>query len=107
MMILGDAFANPEFQAIGWILLLTAGLTAYYTFRVYFRVFMGPVEYEPGDEVHGAAQDNAAHRKHAEGEHLAEEAHKPVGETSHCINALASATAEVSREKPELSVVLA
>ena len=39
----------------GWTLLLvfTAGLTAYYTFRVFFRVFMGPAHFEPGDEVHG------------------------------------------------------
>ena len=49
-MILGDAFGHPHLQAIGWILLLTAGLTAYYTFRVFFRVFLGPVEYHPGEE---------------------------------------------------------
>jgi len=58
-LILGEAFANPHTAAIGWILLLTAGLTAYYTFRVYFRVFMGPVSFEPGDENHDAA--HAAH----------------------------------------------
>jgi NADH-quinone oxidoreductase subunit L len=52
-MILGEAFANSQMQAIGWILLLTAGLTAYYTFRVFFRVFVGPKHYEPGDEHHG------------------------------------------------------
>ena len=52
---------------IGWILILTAGLTAYYTFRVFFRVFMGPVEYHPGDEVHdhdhadAHGDDHAAH----------------------------------------------
>lgn len=58
-MILGEAFANPYTQAIGWILLLTAGLTAYYTFRVYFRVFVGPKYYEPGDEAHAA--EDAGH----------------------------------------------
>ncbi|MCH7792032.1 MAG: NADH-quinone oxidoreductase subunit L [Planctomycetes bacterium] len=52
-MILAEAFVTPGFRVIGWILLLTAGLTAYYTFRVFFRVFVGPVDYEPGDEHHG------------------------------------------------------
>jgi NADH-quinone oxidoreductase subunit L len=61
-MILGDAFANPHTQAIAWILLLTAGLTAYYTFRVYFRVFVGPTQFEPGEEAHGAG-----HADHDEG----------------------------------------
>jgi NADH-quinone oxidoreductase subunit L len=60
--ILGDAFANPKTQAIGVILLLTAGLTAYYTFRVFFRVFMGPKHYEAGDEVH--AHDDHGHDAH-------------------------------------------
>jgi NADH-quinone oxidoreductase subunit L len=56
-MILGDAYANPSLKIIGWILLLTAGLTAYYTFRVFFRVFVGPQQYEMGDEGHGAHGD--------------------------------------------------
>ncbi len=56
-MILAQAFTTPGdviagSQWIGWILLLTAGLTAYYTFRVYFRVFIGPEHYEPGEEIH-------------------------------------------------------
>jgi NADH-quinone oxidoreductase subunit L len=55
--ILAEAFVTPGAAAIGWILLLTAGLTAYYTFRVFFRVFMGPVHFEPGDEGH----DDHAH----------------------------------------------
>jgi NADH-quinone oxidoreductase subunit L len=49
---------------IGWVLLLTAGMTAYYTFRVYFRVFMGPQEFHPGDEVH-AHDDHDGHGDHA------------------------------------------
>lgn len=56
--IMGDAFANPHTQAIGWILLITAGLTAYYTFRVFFRVFVGPKHYEPGDEAHAPHDDH-------------------------------------------------
>jgi len=58
-MILGEAFANPLMRPVGWILLFTAGLTAYYTFRVFFRVFMGPAHYELGDEGHGSHDDHA------------------------------------------------
>ena len=66
-MILAEAFTTPTMQPIGWILLFTAGLTAYYTFRVFFRVFVGPVEYEPGDEVHGHADHG--HGDHGHGDH--------------------------------------
>src|SRR6185295_15165868 len=55
--ILANAFGSPSGKAIGILLLLTAGLTAYYTFRVFFRVFTGPQHFEPGDEVH--AHDDA------------------------------------------------
>ncbi|MBC7835625.1 MAG: NADH-quinone oxidoreductase subunit L [Phycisphaerales bacterium] len=83
-MILADAFSHPQFRAIGWILLITAGLTAYYTFRVYFRVFMGPKYFEPGDELHaaahgddhGEAHDAAGHVTHSaapHGQHMAAE----------------------------------
>ncbi len=51
-VILAETFVTPGTAVIGWILLLTAGMTAYYTFRVFFRVFMGPVHFEPGDEAH-------------------------------------------------------
>lgn len=60
-MILAEAFVTPGAAAIGWLLLLTAGLTAYYTFRVFFRVFMGPKHYEPGDDLHGDAGDFHPH----------------------------------------------
>lgn len=52
-MIIAESFVTPGYSAIGWILLITAGLTAYYTFRVFFRVFVGPVHFEPGEEHHG------------------------------------------------------
>ncbi|MCC5786350.1 MAG: NADH-quinone oxidoreductase subunit L [Phycisphaerales bacterium] len=54
-MILAEAFITPGpgYQFLGVILLLTAGITAYYTFRVFFRVFVGPKQFEPGDELHG------------------------------------------------------
>jgi NADH-quinone oxidoreductase subunit L len=60
-MILANAFSNGHLQAIGWILLITAGLTAYYTFRVFFRVFVGPVEYHAGEEDHGGGHDAGEH----------------------------------------------
>ncbi|MBX3385627.1 MAG: NADH-quinone oxidoreductase subunit L [Phycisphaeraceae bacterium] len=66
--ILGDAFANPAMVPIGWILLITAGLTAYYTFRVFFRVFVGPAYYEPGDELH-AHDDHSHDHAHANKDH--------------------------------------
>ncbi|MCC5823775.1 MAG: NADH-quinone oxidoreductase subunit L [Phycisphaerales bacterium] len=59
--ILAEAFVTPGASVIGFLLLLTAGLTAYYTFRVFFRVFMGPVHYEAGEEGH----DHEHHDDHA------------------------------------------
>ncbi|GIW74006.1 MAG: NADH-quinone oxidoreductase subunit L [Phycisphaerales bacterium] len=57
-MILAEAFVTPASLitlpwAVGLVLLLTALMTAYYTFRVFFRVFVGPVHYEPGPDLHG------------------------------------------------------
>ena len=57
-MILAEAWYTPDSKIwasswAGWLMLLTAGLTAYYTFRVFFRVFVGPVEYHPGEDDHG------------------------------------------------------
>ncbi|CAN5796432.1 hypothetical protein BH11PLA1_BH11PLA1_13080 [soil metagenome] len=62
-MILAQAFTTSRdvivgADTIGWLLLLTALLTAYYTFRVWFRVFVGPRAFVPGDEHHA---DAAAH----------------------------------------------
>ena len=76
-MILAEAFVasnRPDLAWIGWLLLGTAGLTAYYTFRVFFRVFVGPAHFEPGDEAHGHADHghddaHAAHEAH--GSHAA------------------------------------
>ncbi len=63
--ILAEAFVThgPGFQALGLILLFTAGLTAYYTFRVWFRVCAGPVSFEMGDDHHG--EDHADDHGHA------------------------------------------
>lgn len=59
--ILAEAFVTqgPGFEILGWMAIFTAGLTAYYTFRVWFRVCAGPVKYEPGDEAHG--DDHGGH----------------------------------------------
>jgi NADH-quinone oxidoreductase subunit L len=61
--IIAQAFGsgNPYFAALGWVALFTAFLTAYYTFRVWFRVCGGPTKYEMGDEVHGHGDDDHAH----------------------------------------------
>ena len=53
--ILAEAFVTqgPGFRILGWLAIVTAGLTAYYTFRVWFRVCAGPVAFEAGDDHHG------------------------------------------------------
>jgi NADH-quinone oxidoreductase subunit L len=54
--IIAEAFvtAGPGYTLLGLIALATAGLTAYYSFRAYFRVFHGPIEYHPGEDHHHA-----------------------------------------------------
>ncbi len=79
-MILAESFVTPGMAPIGWILLLTAGLTAYYTFRVFFRVFVGPQHAEPGEEFH--AEDPAHGADVAEEEHFAEEARHAHGHSA-------------------------
>ncbi|MEQ8769363.1 MAG: NADH-quinone oxidoreductase subunit L [Phycisphaerales bacterium] len=65
--IIAECFVTPGAGPIGWILLFTAFLTAYYTFRVFFRVFMGPTEYHAGDDLHDA-EAAAAHDEEVEHE---------------------------------------
>ena len=70
-MILATAMGKgqagePFYTLLALIGLVTAFLTAYYTFRLWFRVFLGPTQYEMGDEHHGDddsahAADDAAH----------------------------------------------
>lgn len=64
-MILAEAFITPGYQMIGWILVFTAILTAYYTFRVFFRVFVGDQYCEPGEDFHG--DDKSDFHPHAPG----------------------------------------
>ncbi len=62
--ILAEAFVTEGggFKVLGWIAIITAGLTAYYTFRVWFRICTGPVHFEMGDEHHG--DDDHGHNGH-------------------------------------------
>jgi NADH-quinone oxidoreductase subunit L len=71
------------YLVLGLMGLFTAFLTAFYTFRLWFRVFMGPEKFELGDEHHaptpgsapapGSAPGNAhaaaAHESHIEHRH--------------------------------------
>jgi NADH-quinone oxidoreductase subunit L len=76
-MILAQCFTTPGYGLVGWVLLITAGLTAYYTFRVYFRVFLGPVEYHAGEDHHA---DHATHEElagHTSGHEPVRAGHTP------------------------------
>jgi NADH-quinone oxidoreductase subunit L len=63
---------------LGWLGLFTALLTAFYTFRVWFRVCAGPVSYVPGDDHHGADAHDA-HGGHAHDGHGHGHAHSSHG----------------------------
>jgi NADH-quinone oxidoreductase subunit L len=68
--IVGAALARMP--VIGIILLVTAFMTAYYTFRLYFRVFEGPlVVPEPPADSHGHGNDS--HDPHDAHEHHSHE----------------------------------
>jgi NADH-quinone oxidoreductase subunit L len=75
--ILVSAFTakDERVHVLGWIGLVVAALTAYYTFRVGFRVFFGPVKYEPGDDHHGHDDHGHAHGHGAHGTPGAQAAH--------------------------------
>ncbi len=53
---------------LGWVLIATALLTAFYTFRLWFRVFLGEEKYEMGHEHHGYEVDHIPD-DHAHGPH--------------------------------------
>ncbi|MFZ9913941.1 MAG: NADH-quinone oxidoreductase subunit L [Phycisphaerales bacterium] len=67
--IIAQAFSKGDTLStwLGFIALFTAFLTAYYTFRVWFRVCGGPTKYEPGDEDHGHDDDHAHGHDHGHG----------------------------------------
>jgi NADH-quinone oxidoreductase subunit L len=71
-MILAEALvAHPW---LGWLGIATALLTAFYTFRLWFRVFVGPLKYEMSNEhhgypAHGSASDGEQHHDEDHGHH--------------------------------------
>ena len=62
--ILYDALNSGSLQWVGWLGVATALLTAFYTFRLWFRVFLGPTEYTMGHEHHGYEMDHAPDDHH-------------------------------------------
>jgi NADH-quinone oxidoreductase subunit L len=57
-----------KYPPLGWVLIATAVLTAFYTFRLWFRVFLGEEHYEMGHEHHGYEVDHVPD-DHAHGPH--------------------------------------
>jgi NADH-quinone oxidoreductase subunit L len=76
-IILYQALASDVEQVrwMGWIGLLTAGITAYYAFRVWFRLALGPVRMEPGPDQHHGHDDHG----HDHGAHGAGHGHDAHG----------------------------
>ncbi len=65
--------SKPLFIILAIVGLVTALLTAYYTFRLWFRVFMGPTHYEMGDEHHHEEVDDLALHTPGDAEQIAAE----------------------------------
>ncbi|MCE9619088.1 MAG: NADH-quinone oxidoreductase subunit L [Planctomycetes bacterium] len=76
-LILVQAIGGTDhgFFWLGWIGLITAALTAYYSFRVWFRVCAGPVFYMPGDEGHDDHDNHDDHHHGAHDKHASHEFH--------------------------------
>ncbi|MEX2673673.1 MAG: NADH-quinone oxidoreductase subunit L [Phycisphaeraceae bacterium] len=76
--ILADALA--AYPILGWIAIFTAFLTAFYTFRLWFRVFLGETKYEMGNEHHGYPMDEHTAHDHttAEPQAAAQPQHAPA-----------------------------
>lgn len=89
-VILLTALTSPDsqLQLMGWLGLLTAGITAYYAFRVWFRLAVGPKAIEPGPDQHGhddhGDDDAHGHAPAAHGAHAAAaHAHAPAPQSKH------------------------
>ncbi|HVT90270.1 MAG TPA: NADH-quinone oxidoreductase subunit L [Tepidisphaeraceae bacterium] len=64
------AAAWQQSKLLGLVMLITAFMTAYYTFRLYFRVFEGPtIVPESPHNAHGSAVGHDAHDAHDAHEH--------------------------------------
>ena len=60
-----DALDRPEtWQILFWMSLVTAGLTAFYTFRAVFMTFTGPTRVPEGAHGHGGHGDDGGHGGH-------------------------------------------
>ncbi len=74
-LILGDALAyavdhgSVLFFALTFLGVVTAFLTAFYTFRLWFTVFMGEEKFEMGDEHHAADDHAGDHADEADAAH--------------------------------------
>jgi len=73
---------TPSYRFLGWLGLFTAALTAYYSFRVWFRVCCGPVSYSPGEEDHGS-DDHHGHDHGSPGGAVRDHAHEPATSAHH------------------------
>ncbi len=75
--IVASAWIHSKF--LGLVMLFTAFLTAYYTFRLYFRVFEGPEVLPPAPETdhgHGPADAQGhADAAHGQSDHAGDHAH--------------------------------
>jgi NADH-quinone oxidoreductase subunit L len=82
-LILADTMARglegqaPFYTVLALVGLFTAALTAFYTFRLWFRVFMGPEHYVMGDEHHDVplTEDVDPHRGPSESPPITVEHH--------------------------------
>ncbi len=63
-------------RLLGVVMMLTALMTAYYTFRLYFRVFLGP-EVVPTEPADGHAHDDHGADAHGHDDHAHSAEHKP------------------------------
>ena len=81
--IIHSAFhgGSPGRMALGLVMLFTAFLTAYYTFRLYFRVFEGPLVV-PEAPAHGHGHDDhghgGGHDDHGHGHNGGHHNHEPL-----------------------------
>jgi NADH-quinone oxidoreductase subunit L len=74
--------AAAAYSPILWVVLLFTGfLTAYYTFRLYFQVFQGPL-LQPDAPAETPAHDDHAHDAHGHDDH-AHDAHGHGGHHNH------------------------
>jgi NADH-quinone oxidoreductase subunit L len=68
-----DALDRPEtWQILFWMSLVTAGLTAFYTFRAVFMTFTGPTRVPEGAHGHDT-HDHKTHGDHGHGGHVSYE----------------------------------